>query len=92
MIIKKPKPKTKKKQAQRSKFWEKLKGTYQPVAPFYGNNKKLQADVERLIAAVQQDLMWDDKDIATWHKIQAGHIDWSGQIANPKRKIKKKNK
>tara|TARA_B100000579_G_C22272929_1_gene594684 strand:+ start:263 stop:427 length:165 start_codon:yes stop_codon:yes gene_type:complete len=53
---------------------------------------KLQADVERLIAAVQQDLMWDDTDIETWDAIQSGYIDWSGQILKPKKKTRKKKK
>ncbi len=98
-MIKKPQPK-RRKNKRKIKFWEKLKGTY--ADPDKGpypkienldiNHVKLQADVERLIAAVQQDLMWDDTDIETWDAIQSGYIDWSGQILKPKKKTRKKKK
>jgi len=101
-MIKKPQPK-RRKNKRKIKFWEKLKGTY--ADPDKGpyprevkienldiNHVKLQANVERLIAAVQQDLMWDDKDIETFDAIQSGYIDWSGQILKPKKKTRKKKK
>jgi|TARA_B100000073_G_scaffold92648_1_gene73372 hypothetical protein len=46
--------------------------------------------VERLIAAIQQDLMWDDKDIKTWDLIQQNIIDWSGEINKGFKKKKRK--
>lgn len=93
-MIKKPKPK-RRKNSRKNKFWQKLKGTYQTplglnIDNLDINHIKLQANVERLIAAVQQDLMWDDTDIETWDAIQSGYIDWSGQISNPIKKKKKK--
>ena len=35
-------------------------------------------DVYRLIAAIQQELEWDERDIQTNKPIQDGKIDWSG--------------
>ena len=96
-MIKKPQPK-RRKNSRKNKFWEKLKGTYPSTTTrareLYLDvaHIKLQTNVERLIAAVQQDLMWDDTDMETWHKIQSGYVDWSGQIHKPKAKKKKKKK
>ena len=95
-MIKKPQPK-RRKNSRKNKFWQKLKGTYQTplglnIDHLDINHIKLQANVERLIAAVQQDLMWDDTDIKTWDAIQSGHIDWSGQIKIPKKKTRNKKK
>ena len=95
-MIKKPQPK-RRKNSRKNKFWQKLKGTYQTplgldIDNLDINHIKLQANVERLIAAVQQDLMWDDTDMETWHKIQSGYVDWSGQVHKPKAKKKKKSK
>lgn len=95
-MIKKPQPK-RRKNSRKNKFWQKLKGTYQTpmglnIDHLDINHIKLQANVERLIAAVQQDLMWDDTDIKTWDAIQSGYVDWSGQIKMPKKKIRKKKK
>ena len=53
------------------------------------DHKQLAQDVERLIAAVQQDMIWDDKDIKTWDMIQEGIIDWSGELNKKYRKKKK---
>jgi hypothetical protein len=41
--------------------------------------------VERLICAIQQELEWDKKDIATFIKIQQGNIDWSGDVRSKRR-------
>tara|TARA_A100001011_G_scaffold349366_1_gene387908 strand:+ start:7114 stop:7419 length:306 start_codon:yes stop_codon:yes gene_type:complete len=92
--LKKPKPK-RRKNSRKDKFWQKLKGTYQTplglnIDNLDVNHIKLQANVERLIAAVQQDLMWDDTDIETFDAIQSGYIDWSGEINKGFKKKKKK--
>jgi hypothetical protein len=69
---------TKLKKGKRTKVWKILNGTYKKQTP-------IQADVERLIAAIQQELEWDKKDIATWHKIQLGITDWSGDVRSKRR-------
>ena len=56
------------------KVWKILKGTYKkPIG---------KKDVERLIAAVQQECNWDDRDIEVWDEINSGKIDWSGEKNN----------
>ena len=64
--------------AKRTKVWKILNGTYKKQTPE-------QKAVERLIAAIQQDLEWDDKDLATFTKIQQGIIDWSGDVRSKRR-------
>ena len=66
------------KKGKRTKVWKILNGTYKKQTP-------IQADVERLIAAIQQELEWDKKDIATFIKIQQGNIDWSGDVRSKRR-------
>ena len=66
------------KKGKRTKVWKILNGTYKKQTP-------IQADVERLIAAIQQELEWDKKDIATFLKIQQGIIDWSGDVRSKRR-------
>ena len=56
------------KKGKRTKVWKILNGTYKKQTP-------IQADVERLIAAIQQELEWDKKDIATFIKILQGTTD-----------------
>ena len=63
---------------KRTKVWKILNGTYQ-------RQTQNQKDVERLIAAIQQELEWDKKDIATHLKIQKGIIDWSGNVRSKRR-------
>ena len=63
---------------KRTKVWKILNGTYKKQTPE-------QKAVERLIAAIQQDLQWDDKDLATFTKIQQGIIDWSGDVRSKRR-------
>ena len=63
---------------KRTKVWKILNGTYQ-------RQTQTQKDVERLIAAIQQELEWDKKDIATHLKIQKGIIDWSGDVRSKRR-------
>jgi hypothetical protein len=66
------------KKGKRTKVWKILNGTYK-------KRTRLQEDVERLIAAIQQDLEWDKKDIATFLKIQQGTTDWSGDVRGKRR-------
>ena len=63
---------------KRTKVWKILNGTYKKQTPE-------QKAVERLIAAIQQDLEWSDKDLATFTKIQQGIIDWSGDVRSKRR-------
>ena len=63
---------------KRTKVWKILNGTYQ-------RQTQNQKDVDRLIAAIQQALEWDKKDIATHLKIQKGIIDWSGDVRSKRR-------
>ena len=66
------------KKGKRTKVWKILNGTYK-------KRTSIQEDVENLIAAIQQDLEWDKKDIATFIKIQQGNIDWSGDVRSKRR-------
>ena len=45
----------------------------------------MQEDVENLVEAIQQDLEWDKKDIATFIKIQQSTTDWSGDVRSKRR-------
>ena len=67
------------KRPTRTKVWKLLSGTYKK------KNKNLKEAVERLIAAIQQDLTWDTKDIETFLKIEQGDIDWSGDVRSKRR-------
>ena len=69
---------TKLKKGKRTKVWKILNGTYKKQTP-------IQKNVERLICAIQQELEWDKKDIATFIKIQQGNIDWSGDVRSKRR-------
>lgn len=83
-----PKKKVKKKVSRKNKFWLKLKGTYIDD-PVRLDHNKLKDDVERLIAAVQQEIIWDDTDVKTWDMIQEGIVDWTGEVDKRyRRKIK----
>ena len=62
---------------RKGKVWKILDGTYK--------QKVKREDVDRLIAAIQQELEWDKKDIATHIKIQKGIIDWSGDVRSKRR-------
>jgi len=66
------------KKGKRTKVWKILNGTYNKQTP-------IQKDVERLICAIQQELEWDKKDIATYIKIQQGNIDWSEDVRSKRR-------
>ncbi len=63
----------------KKKVWKILNGTYIPKKrPVTGH------DVDRLIAAMQQEIYWDDRDIETWDEINSGKIDWTGNVATKK--------
>lgn len=47
-------------------------------------NKITKKDVERLIAAIQQELKWDEKDIRTFDAINKGIITWTGKVNTQK--------
>ena len=66
------------KKGKRTKVWKILNGTY-------NKQTSTQKDVERLICAIQQELEWDKKDIATYIKIEQGNIDWSGDVRSKRR-------
>ena len=59
------------KKGKRTKVWKILNGTYNKQTP-------IQEDVERLIAAIQQELEWDKKDIADIYKNTTRHnrLEW----------------
>ena len=74
------------KRPKDTKLWKVLSGTYRKQTPE-------QKAVERLIAAIQQELERDDRDLATFTKIQQGIIDWSGDVRSkrrPRRHIRKR--
>ena len=66
---------------KKKKVWKILDGTYKPKKKPIGKK-----DVERLIAAVQQECYWDDRDVEVWDEINAGKMDWSGERVRSKRK------
>jgi hypothetical protein len=66
------------KKGKRTKIWKILTGDYK-------KRTRVQEDVERLICAIQQELEWDKKDIATFLKIQTGIMDWSGNVRSKRR-------
>ncbi len=60
----------------KKKVWKILKETYKkPIG---------QDDVNRLIAAMQQEIYWDDRDVETYDEIIAGKIDWTGDVTTKK--------
>jgi len=71
---------------KKKKVWKILDGTYKkPIG---------KEDVERLVAAVQQECYWDERDVETWDKIQTGKIDWSGDVRSkrkPRKHIRKRS-
>ena len=63
----------------KKKVWKILNDTYvPPKKPITGH------DVDRLIAAMQQEIYWDDRDVETYDEIIAGKIDWTGNVATKK--------
>ena len=70
----------KKESNKKLKVWKILKGTYKkPIG---------KEDVEWLIAGIQQECIWTDRDIETFDAINSGKIDWSGDVRS-KRKSRK---
>ena len=65
---------------QVKKLWRILKGTYKPKKKPIGKK-----DVELLIAAVQQECYWTERDIETFDAIQNKQIDWSGDVRSKRR-------
>ena len=78
--------KEKSNRIKKKKVWKILDGTYKkPIG---------KEDVERLIAAVQQECYWDDRDVETWDTINSGKIDWSGDVRSkrkPRKHIRKRS-
>ena len=75
------------KRPKETKAWKILTGTYRK------KHKEVKKNVERLIAAVQQECEWDETDIKTWDLIQEGKIDWSGNVRSkrkPRKHIRKR--
>ena len=74
------------KRAKATKVWKLLNGTYKKKI-----NKK---DVEWLIAAIQQDIYWEERDLETFEAIESGKIDWSGDVRKhrkPRKHIRKRS-
>ena len=78
--------KEKNNRIKKKKVWKILDGTYKkPIG---------KEDVEKLIAAVQQECYWDDRDVETWDEINSGKIDWSGDVRSkrkPRKHIRKRS-
>ena len=78
--------KEKNNRIKKKKVWKILDGTYKkPIG---------KEDVERLIATVQQECYWDDRDVETWDEINSGKIDWSGDVRSkrkPRKHIRKRS-
>ena len=73
----------------KKKIWKILDGTYKPKKQPIGKE-----DVEYLIAGIQQECYWDDRDIKTWDAINSGKIDWSGNVRSkrkPRKHIRKRS-
>ena len=65
----------KKESRKKVKVWKILDGSYKPRKKPIGKE-----DVEWLIAGIQQECFWTDRDVETWDAIQEGKIDWSGDV------------
>ena len=72
-----------KNKVEERKVWKILDGTYKPRKKPIGKE-----DVEWLIAGIQQECFWTDRDVETWDEINSGKIDWSGDVRS-KRKPRK---
>ena len=65
------------KNAKATKAWKILNGTYKkPIG---------REDVEWLIAGIQQECYWTDRDVETFDAINLGKIDWSGDVRSKRR-------
>ena len=70
----------------KKKVWKILDGTYKkPIG---------KKDVEWLIAGIQQECYWNERDIETFDAINSGKIDWSGDVRSkrkPRKYIRKRS-
>jgi hypothetical protein len=73
----------KKESRKKLRVWKILDGSYKPRKKPIGKE-----DVEWLIAGIQQECYWTDRDVETWDAINSGKIDWSGDVRS-KRKPRK---
>ena len=65
------------KRGKQTKAWKILNGTYKkPIG---------KEDVEWLIAGIQQECYWTDRDVETFDAINSGKIDWSGDVRSKRR-------
>ena len=81
--------KEKSNRIKKKKVWKILNGTYKPRKQPIGKD-----DVELLVAAVQQEHYWDNRDVETWDAINSGKIDWSGDVRSkrkPRKHIRKRS-
>ena len=79
------KQKNKIKRPRATKTWKVLNGTYKKPID--------KEDVEWLIAGIQQECVWDERDQKTFQAIQDGKIDWSGDVRSkrkPRKHIRKR--
>ena len=65
---------------KKKKVWKILNGTYKPRKQPIGKD-----DVELLVAAVQQECYWTERDVETFDAIQNKQIDWSGDVRSKRR-------
>jgi hypothetical protein len=70
----------KKESRKKVKVWKILDGSYKPRKKPIGKE-----DVEWLIAGIQQECFWTDRDVETWDAINSGKIDWSGDVRSKRR-------
>ena len=70
----------KKESNKKVKVWKILNGTYKARKKPIGKE-----DVELLVAAIQQECYWDDRDSETFDAINSGKIDWSGNVRSKRR-------
>ena len=65
------------KRPKTTKTWKILSGTYKkPIC---------KEDVEWLLAGIQQEYYWTDRDVQTFDAINSGKIDWSGNVRSKRR-------
>jgi len=71
---------------RKGKVWKILEGSYKkPIG---------KEDVEWLIAGIQQECYWDERDIETFDAINSGKISWSGDVRSkrkPRKHIRKRS-
>ena len=70
----------KKESRKKLRVWKILDGSYKPRKKQIGKE-----DVEWLIAGIQQECYWTDRDVETFDAINSGKIDWSGDVRSKRR-------